>query len=183
VALGISEHSLLEKDALRVKICRKCQVGKPLDSYYAYKNTKKIYSACKQCCGGCNRAWREANPDRVREHNQRRGTQWTPEARAKYAITEREKHDSYLWRHYGITLKQYEKMLADQGGVCAICKQECNRQNSKRLCVDHDHGTGVVRGLLCFQCNVGIGKFKESLDILRKAVRYMESHQLKSKAA
>lgn len=162
---------------MTVKICRKCKIAQPFENYYAYKNTSKIYSACKGCCSKSNKAWKSANPDRVKLSNQQRGTQWTIAARSKYALSEREKHDSYLWRSYGITLDQYEEMLKAQNGVCAICKDECNRKTTKRLCVDHDHITGVVRGLLCFQCNVGVGKFKDSPAIMTVAAQYMVQHE------
>ena len=58
--------------------------------------------------------------------------------------------DLYLQRTYGITLAQYEELLALQGGVCAICKSPPKKQ---ALGVDHDHKSGYVRGLLCFRCN------------------------------
>lgn len=55
----------------------------------------------------------------------------------------------YLRRKYGITNGEYERILDSQGGVCAICK----RTGRKRLAVDHDHRSGMVRGLLCWRCN------------------------------
>lgn len=72
---------------------------------------------------------------------------------------------------YGITVETYEKMLVDQGGVCAICKKACN--TGKRLSVDHDHDTGKVRGILCQRCNRGIGHFK-SIEDLESAVSYLK---------
>jgi hypothetical protein len=60
--------------------------------------------------------------------------------------------DKYLQRKYGITLKQYNKMLRDQKQSCAICKK--HKSKFKRsLAVDHNHATGKVRSLLCFYCN------------------------------
>jgi hypothetical protein len=62
-------------------------------------------------------------------------------------------------------------MLADQGGVCAICAK------APAAHVDHDHGTGAVRSLLCFNCNGGLGQFKDDPALLRVAARYVESHR------
>jgi hypothetical protein len=76
---------------------------------------------------------------------------------------------------YGITEDRYEEMFNAQNGVCAICKG-INR-SGRRLSIDHDHKTGEVRGLLCSQCNSAIGLARESLDILRKAVIYLEKHE------
>lgn len=71
---------------------------------------------------------------------------------------------------YGITVELYDSMLAEQGGVCKIC----GRSNGKRyMMVDHDHGTGQVRGLLCTNCNCGIGHFCEDRKRLLTAVDYL----------
>lgn len=74
-------------------------------------------------------------------------------------------------RKYGITTSEYEDLLSKQGGLCAICKGTCI--TGKRLSIDHDHETGEIRGLLCYQCNVGLGNFKDNKSILENAVRYL----------
>ena len=66
----------------------------------------------------------------------------------------------------------YYDMLVAQGGVCAICRLTC--QSGKRLCVDHDHATGKVRGLLCQKCNTVLGKMSDSPELLRRAAAYLE---------
>ena len=69
-----------------------------------------------------------------------------------------------LLRKYGITPEQYAQMLLDQGGVCAICGLPETRilhGQVCQLCVDHDHETGEVRGLLCFMCNTTLGKLEK----------------------
>lgn len=63
-------------------------------------------------------------------------------------------------------------MLAQQGGVCGICKDE--RTSDRRFHIDHDHETGAVRGLLCHACNTGIGSLRDSPDLLRAALTYLE---------
>ena len=59
-------------------------------------------------------------------------------------------------------------MIAAQGGVCAIC------QDAPAAHVDHDHATGAVRGVLCFNCNGGLGQFRDRTDVMRKAIKYLE---------
>lgn len=84
--------------------------------------------------------------------------------------------DRVLQNRYGITLQQYTTLLEKQGGLCAICGKE----DLIRLCVDHDHKTGIVRGLLCGNCNQGLGKFKDSLELLIQAIDYLEGNYAKS---
>lgn len=59
---------------------------------------------------------------------------------------------SHIKGRYGITSDQYDKMLADQGGTCALCPNEISPYG-RRLSIDHDHVTGRVRGILCLRCN------------------------------
>lgn len=78
-------------------------------------------------------------------------------------------------KRYGIKIEDYNKILDNQNGKCAICERHVSDFN-RLLAVDHNHKTGKVRGLLCFSCNVAIGNFKDSIDILRKAVKYLEDN-------
>lgn len=90
------------------------------------------------------------------------------------SYTEQEKD----WAHetkckkYGLTITQYEAMLADQSGGCAICG---TKPDGKRLAIDHCHTTGKVRGLLCAPCNWGLGYFRDNTNLLHKAVKYLNS--------
>jgi hypothetical protein len=77
----------------------------------------------------------------------------------------------HLKRRYGITADEADAMLADQGGLCAIC-QEAPADH-----VDHDHDTGAVRALLCFNCNGGLGQFRDDPAVLRAAADYIEHHR------
>jgi hypothetical protein len=74
---------------------------------------------------------------------------------------------------YGISEEIYDEMLAAQGGACAICDATKDK-NQPHFGVDHDHDTGKVRGILCSQCNRALGLFKDSPELLRGALRYMD---------
>ena len=84
---------------------------------------------------------------------------------------------SYTIQRVGCSPEQYTKMLEGQGGVCAICgANEGHRSKHNRACklaVDHDHVSGRVRGLLCGRCNRGLGWFRDSPELLEKAIRYL----------
>lgn len=74
-------------------------------------------------------------------------------------------------RQYNLSPVDYYKLLEVQGGFCKICKMPPNK---KRLHVDHDHKTGRIRGLLCTNCNTGLGHFKENSRLLEEAINYLK---------
>lgn len=80
--------------------------------------------------------------------------------------------DARLKRIYGLEPGDYEAVLAYQGGVCYICKQK--PKEGKNLHVDHNHKTGQTRGLLCWQDNAALGKFKDDSKRLSYAVEYIK---------
>jgi hypothetical protein len=87
--------------------------------------------------------------------------------------------DARLQRRYGITKAEYDKQLAKQGGVCAICKGP--EGGGRLMCVDHDHAhcpglpacAMCVRGLLCKTCNLLLGAAKDRCTVLRAAIAYL----------
>jgi hypothetical protein len=74
---------------------------------------------------------------------------------------------------YGLTEDQYNDLLRAQGGTCAICRRNDWPGRHHSPCVDHDHTTGVVRGLLCDSCNQGLGRFGDDPARLRAAADYL----------
>jgi hypothetical protein len=79
-------------------------------------------------------------------------------------------------RVYGLTPEKYDEIYRAQEGLCAICKNP--PKVGQPLSVDHNHGTMVVRGLLCDACNNGISRFKENPDVIRAAAKYLEAPPL-----
>lgn len=97
------------------------------------------------------RQWREEDPERKR----------------------RSDRESHLKRKFGITQAEYDRLLRQQRGGCAICGD--TRPDGRTLHIDHDHRTGSVRGLLCLSCNQGLGQFKESPARLAMAIEYLKN--------
>lgn len=84
----------------------------------------------------------------------------------------------YYKRMYGVTLDDVTDMHSEQGGVCGICGDKgfsMAKRYKNQIVVDHDHTTGKVRGLLCHNCNRGLGLFKDSVERLQKAVEYLNT--------
>lgn len=100
---------------------------------------------------------------------------------AEYRRNNPEKAKNTHWkgrikRLYGITEEEYNNLLQKQNNTCAICnKVEISKYEGilRKLSVDHDHITGKVRGLLCDNCNRGIGHLQEDVDILKQAIKYV----------
>ena len=116
-----------------------------------------------------NAAWTTANPEKVREVRQR----WRAAPGRREEITTRWWR-SQIVKLYGITPDDYDRLLMEQGGVCAVCKRP--PADKQRLCVDHCHTTNKVRGLLCSKCNTGLGQFDESPGSLLSAIAYLAAH-------
>lgn len=83
------------------------------------------------------------------------------------------KRARHLKKTYGITVEIFGEMLAAQGGGCAICAVKECPSHRENLSVDHDHETGVVRGLLCHHCNLLLGYAGDSVERLKQAIAYL----------
>ncbi len=85
--------------------------------------------------------------------------------------------NGYMLKHYGITLTDYNTILESQNGCCAICGVEEIAQRemwpTRRMPVDHDHKADKVRGILCHNCNVGLGHFRDDPKLLMAAAEYL----------
>jgi len=77
-------------------------------------------------------------------------------------------------RIYGLSEEDYMEKIDGQRNLCAICG---TKPEGKVLCVDHDHKTGNVRGLLCGNCNVGLGNFRDDIKIIESAIEYLKKYQ------
>lgn len=89
-------------------------------------------------------------------------------------LTPQQKREKSLKRIHGIELKQYIDLEIEQNKSCAVCKRILGKE-IKRLCIDHDHKTNFIRGLLCDECNHGIGNFKDDISLLHSAINYLSN--------
>jgi hypothetical protein len=80
--------------------------------------------------------------------------------------------DYHLKRRYGITSADFDRMLAEQNGVCAGCRKAAPEH------VDHDHASGKVRGLLCFNCNQALGNVRDSVEVMRGLIAYLDAFRV-----
>jgi Recombination endonuclease VII len=117
-----------------------------------------------------NHEWHAANRDRINEERRKKYAT-DPDYRAKLlAASTKARRKNNLRRLYGMSLEDYEVKLRRQGGVCAGCK----RKFKISLCVDHCHTTGLLRGLLCKGCNIGIGYLRDNPYVMRNCAGYVE---------
>lgn len=128
---------------------------KAISEFYGSQETR-IHSWCKEC----------ADSRIPRKYSNKRIV--TPEQLGGRPRTQR---DYYLMVTYSITSTMYDDMLADQNGICAICGSVPGK---RRLSVDHDHDKHIVRGLLCSECNLGLGTFRDNPIILSRAITYLQ---------
>lgn len=142
-----------------MKTCCDCKVEKPMSEFYQY-GKKKPQKWCKPCNGLRTKKWLATKDENYR-----------------YRVTRR-----FGWKARGIpnfTVEDYENTFAAQGGCCACCKKDVVLYGAKgsplTACVDHDHVTGRVRGLLCHNCNKGIGCLGDSIEGLKAALNYVTS--------
>lgn len=128
---------------------------------------------CKICYRISNKKWRDKN--REKKNNDNRSYYYNNKEKVILNIEK-----SRLKRQYGITIEEYERMIVEQNNLCAICGKEETEKYGK-LAIDHDHNTGIVRGLLCHKCNRGLGCFDESEYILSNAIKYLLKNRKEKK--
>jgi hypothetical protein len=133
---------------------KKCKCGAEIGNRFKY---------CSDCA-------EEARNKTNRKFQQSLRDNATPEQ--KQAKKERQRRWR-LKRYYGITEDDYNNMFIKQNGCCRICGKH-QTELIKKFHIDHCHTTGVVRGLLCSDCNMSLGKFEDSIDILQRAIDYLK---------
>ena len=123
--------------------------------------------------------WRDRNKDRL---NRERRERYAADADWRaYKASEAKKRppgswrDSHYKRTFGITAAEYDRMLAEQHGGCAICGSSVADATGRKLAVDHCHDSGRVRGLLCYSCNLAIAKLKDDPDLAERAAQYLRA--------
>lgn len=165
-----------------VKMCKTCRLDLPATSYLpAHRSCiacEDLHASGRKQCRACKQVKDfsefHKRPDREHSHDSRckscraasaKILNSTPERKARY------RHLRYQ-RLYGVTLEEVEEMERRQQGMCAIC----GSKPQGAFHVDHDHSTGKARELLCNYCNSLLGQCSDRIEVLKKAIEYLERH-------
>lgn len=150
--------------------CRRCKES------FKSNNDSKICDECKTKCSQCSTKLTTETQDYTSLHYRKnylcKLCVASSVRKTKCPIKRR---DYDLYRYYKITLLQYELLLETQLNKCKICQVHTDNLNSK-LHVDHCHTTGKIRGLLCGNCNLGLGSFKDNTKLLEFAITYLKDN-------
>ena len=145
-----------------MKTCRKCGEVKPCDAYSTIKPSGNLRGTCNKC--------RSAGVMATRDPELKKATD------DRYRLSHRQMlSDKARFRRRGITAAEYDNLLALQHFSCAICGTT-DPKGKGRFHIDHCHETGVNRGLLCANCNLGLGHFRDNKDLLHTAINYPSNH-------
>lgn len=176
-----------------VKRCSRCKVALPCEAFaknrWASRDGLQAY--CRLCWAECHQRRQLAKGKNVRprvlvppghRHCRRCGetkphSEWDRNSSASDGLSTRckscravEGRAGHLKRKYGMTEAERDAMVTEQFGICCICLEAPAEH------VDHDHGTGRVRGVLCFSCNAALGQLKDRPDVIRRAAAYVEGN-------
>jgi hypothetical protein len=146
------------------KLCRGCNCSLPLDCFRKRPDGVRPRSRCQECEAKAARDWRKANPE---EHKKRKKA-WA----LKYPEKVKKASRRRSWRRVlGLDPDIVEAYLSTHNGLCDICGCPPNGQAHA---IDHCHKQGYFRGVLCLNCNNGLGHFKDSQALLLKAADYLK---------
>jgi hypothetical protein len=141
-----------------MKICSACRTEKQISGFYIDRSSKSgLTSRCKNCIKSYQNIWRKDNKGKKAKAN----TSW------------------YYRKTHGITPAEFVQRAKEQHNKCKICLVDLTFDAIKdnRAVMDHCHSTGEKRGVLCYACNLGLGKFKDSVDALSRAVNYLKEYK------
>lgn len=159
-------------DGIVERKCNGCDLIKPISNFCKDKYRYGGYSyRCKSCRAKYQRDWVRNNPEKVKILNDkhkatRKEFYNNPENKLKY-------RKLFIEKSFRILYEDYEKMQIEQNNLCYICKNPETSTRNNYLCVDHNHETGKIRGLLCNSCNRALGYFKDNITLLQNAINYL----------
>lgn len=141
-----------------MKRCTRCNLDKNLDFFPFDKRRNRHTTPCKDCrrpiVYAANKKWKQECTESFKRSDRK----------------------ASLKKKYGLTIDQVASLWNSQEGKCAICTRPIPVDSPVKAAkphIDHNHVTGVVRGLLCLTCNTGLGMFGDSLDLLEAARIYL----------
>lgn len=138
-----------------MKVCPKCLIQKPDNEFYIQKSGRhkgKLSSWCKACCSEKSAKRYRENKEKCKEEHRK----WVSKNKEKVAFSKAKSS-------YGISREEYDSLKR----VCQICGA------TENLVIDHSHQSGRIRGMLCHNCNKGLGFFKDNPILLNRASDYV----------
>ena len=143
-----------------MKTCSKCKETKALSEFHF---SKRSSDSRQHRCKSCAKAFTQPATKQWRKNSPEGYTESTKRTKVKLK--------------YGISVEDIENLMIQQNSLCALCKNPISfnsEEKKDKPHIDHDHESGIVRGLLCLTCNTGLGMFKDSFDLLEQAKQYLQ---------
>ncbi len=137
--------------------CTRCKELKPVTEF-TWEKRQRYLNNCKKCMSEKTLIWRGNNRHRIKEHDRK----------------------IHIKTKYKISMETFDILCAVQGNRCGICRRDLPIAEKKwrEVCVDHDHLTGKIRGILCRNCNTGVGHLQDNPDLLQAASLYVRKHRV-----
>jgi NMD protein affecting ribosome stability and mRNA decay len=150
-----------------MKYCRKCDTVKPRSEFYIRETVSDgLYTYCKKC----------KSKDNSKYSSSPRRKEWFSKWYvANRSTIKKNLKKNAIKRKYGLDIDEYNQLLESQNHKCAICGEE---MHGREVTVDHCHQTMRIRGILCGKCNKGLGHFRDRIDVLTKAISYLEHYRV-----
>lgn len=181
IAWRLKHPKLPQREAIlkdgEKRLCRTC--GERKDEFQFGRDKRSpdgLAWRCKECANKAHRHWTELNRDHVRDAGRVTMRNLRKRDPEKFRQQLRE---SRFRKKYGLSCEEVDAMFADANGICRICEREMKKGVGNHIapgevaCVDHDHDTGAIRGMICSMCNNGLGLFRDNPQILESAAKYL----------
>jgi hypothetical protein len=158
---------------LEFKRCSRC---KKTETEVHFSPSKHHIDGATNWCNLCQREYYLKNKDRInaknKEYQEKNKDRISKQRKEFYKKNSDRLKEIKMMRVYGIGMEDFARLLNNQNNACAVCKTKNPIGNG--FCVDHDHKTGVIRGILCPGCNTAIGLMRDDPQILQSAISYLE---------
>lgn len=155
-------------------IVKTCVNHGKLERHQCYKVRDVDFFVCRECAKIGRNKYRAKYRELYKENKGHNSAEALKKKRTSDIIYNLKKRNK-------LSIEKYSEMVRLQNNLCKICKQPETKIDHRtkilcRLCVDHCHVTGKIRGLLCARCNIALGCFDDSLDVVKSAAQYLESY-------
>jgi len=152
-----------------VKVCKRCKEEKELVQFSKDKREKDNHMLyCKSCEKTRQAVYREKFPEKARSG-----------VKACWEVNRQKYYNSHsanmLFKKYKLTIPQYTDMVDACKGVCSLCERPFGVSAYTKPVVDHCHASGATRGIICRQCNIGLGAFRDNTTSMTKAIEYLNN--------